>query len=148
VRAQKRDGEMKMAKENDIRQELLKQMDVDSAERSHVNANSARKIIEQHKIQLKRLKWIAAISWLIVLIYAIAMHNLKVYLLKYQIEDVLTRNEFWLLRRSDTALVILIIIALLLTYLVYSTSRSTTLLQICSRLANIEEHLKRMSQDR
>jgi hypothetical protein len=136
-----------MVKENNIKEELLKQMDVDSGERSGVNANSPRKIIERHKIQLKRLKWIAGISWLIVLIYATAMHNLKVYLLKYQIEDVLTREEFWLLRRSDTALVVLVIIALLLTYLLYSTSRSMTMLQICSRLANIEERLKKMSQN-
>jgi hypothetical protein len=136
-----------MAKENDIRQELLKQMDVDSGERSGVNANSARKMIEQHKIQLKRLKWIAAIGWLIALIYAIAMHNLKVYLLKYQIEDILTTNEFWLLRRSDTGLVVLIIIAVLLTYLVYSKSKMLTMVQICARLASIEEHLKKMSQN-
>ena len=136
-----------MAKENDIRQELLKQMDVDSGERSGVNANSARKMIEQHKIQLKRLKWIAAIGWLIVLIYAIAMHNLKVYVLKYQIEDILTTNEFWLLRRSDTGLVVLIIIAVLLTYLVYSKSKMLTMVQICARLANIEEHLRKMSQN-
>jgi hypothetical protein len=136
-----------MVKENDIRQELLKQMDVDSGERSGVNANSARKMIEQHKIQLKRLKWIAAIGWLIALIYAIAMHNLKVYLLKYQIEDILTTNEFWLLRRSDTGLVVLIIIAVLLTYLVYSKSKMLTMVQICARLASIEEHLKKMSQN-
>ena len=136
-----------MEKAKDIKEELLKQMDGDSAGTTDASATSARKIIEKHKTQLRRLKWIAAISWLITAIYAIAMHNLKVYLLKHNIEAFLTSDEFWLLRRSDTVLAILIVIALLLTYLVYSTSRSMTILQICARLANIEEYLKKMSRD-
>ena len=137
-----------MAIENELKEELLKQMDKDSVEAKEVSGTSARQIIEKHKARLKRLKWIAAISWLIAIVYAVGMHNLKVYLLKYDIEGVLTSNEFMLVRYSDMGLAVLIVIALLLTYLVYSTSRSTTMLQICARLANIEEHLRRMSQDR
>jgi hypothetical protein len=136
-----------MDKAKDIKEALLKQIDSDSAGTTDTSATSARKIIEKHKTQLRRLKWIAAISWLITAIYAIAIHNLKVYLLKYNIEAFLTSDEFWLLRRSDTVLAILIVIALLLSYLVYSTSRSTTMLQICARLAGIEEHLKKISEN-
>ena len=136
-----------MAEEKEIKEELLKQMDADSAERSHVNANSARKMIEQHKIQLKRLKWIAAIGWLIALIYAIAMHNLKVYLLHYNDVGVVTRQEFWLIRFSDMALIVVILSSILLTYLVYTKSKTLTMLQICARLASIEEHLKKISQN-
>ena len=76
------------------------------------------------------------------------MHNLKVYLLKYNIEDVLTREEFWLIRFSDMCLVVVILISVLLTYLVYAKSKTLTMLQICARLAGIEEHLKKMSQDK
>lgn len=135
-----------MAKENDLKKELLKQMEKDSTELSEVSINSTGKIIEKHKTRLKKLKWIAAIGWLITILYALAMHNLKVYLLDNKIEDVLTSNVFWLIRWSDTCLMVLIIIAILLTYLFYSTSRTITILQISIRLATIEEQLKRMSQ--
>jgi len=137
-----------MAKENDLKEELLKQMDKDSAEAADVSKNSAGKIIEKHKVRLRKLKWIAAIGWLITILYAVAMHNLKVFLLDNKIEGVLTSDEFWLIRRSDTGLMVLIIIAVLLTYLIYSTSRTVTILQISARLANIEEHLKKMSRDK
>jgi cytochrome b subunit of formate dehydrogenase len=137
-----------MAKENDIKEELLKQMDKDSAEAADVSMNSAGKIIEKHKTRLRKLKWIAAIGWVITILYALAMHNLKEFLLKNNIGGVLTSNEFRLIRWSDTCLMVLIIIAVLLTYLIYSTSRTLTILQISARLANIEEHLKKMSQDK
>ena len=136
-----------MAEEKEIKEELLKQMDGDPAKTTEVSETSARKIIEEHKNRLRRWKWIAAISWLMTIIYAVAMHNLKVYLTEHNFEAILTSDELMLLRYSDIGLAVLILIALLLTYLVYSTSRSTTLLQICARLANIEEHLKKMSQN-
>ena len=137
-----------MAKENDLKEELLKQMDIDSTEAADVSVNSARKIIEKHKTRLRKLKWIAAIGWLITILYALAMHNLKVYLLKYNIEGVFTREEFWLIRFSDMCLIVAILIPILLTYLVYAKSKTLTMLQICARLAKIEEHLKKMSQDK
>ncbi|MHC4244790.1 MAG: hypothetical protein ACYS3N_13130 [Planctomycetota bacterium] len=137
-----------MAKENDLKEELLKQMDKDSDETANVIANSARTIIEKHKARLKKFKWIAAIGWLITILYALAMHNLKEFLLKNYTVSVLTDNEFQLIRWSDTCLIVLIIIAVLLTFLVYSKSRTLTILQISTRLAKIEEHLKKISQDK
>ena len=137
-----------MAKENDLKEELLKQMDKDSAEAADVSKNSAGKIIEKHKTRLRKLKWIAAIGWLITILCAVVMHNLKVFVLENKIERVFTSEEFWFIRRSDTVLMVLIIIAVLLTYLFYSTSRTVTILQISARLANIEEQLKKMSQDK
>ncbi len=137
-----------MAKNNDLKEELLKQMDMDSAEAADVSVNSARKIIEKHKTRLRKLKWIAAIGWLITILYALAMHNLKVYLLKYNIEGVFTREEFWFIRFSDMCLIVAILIPILLTYLVYAKSKTLTMLQICARLASIEEHLKKMTQDK
>ena len=150
-----------MEKAKDIKEELLKQMDGYSVKKTDVIATSARKIIEKHKTQLRRLKWIAAISWLMTFLYAVGMHNLKVYLLKYNqdllnLQDyiltynqgLLTRQEFWLIRFSDMCLVVVILISVLLTYLVYAKSKTLTMLQICARLAGIEEHLKKMSQDK
>ena len=137
-----------MAKENELKEELLKQMDKDSAEAADVSVNSAGKIIEKHKTRLRKLKWIAAIGWLITILSALVLHNLKVFVLENKIEGVLTSDEFWFIRRSDTVLMCLIIIAVLLTYLFYSTSRTVTILQISARLANIEEQLKKMSRDK
>lgn len=137
-----------MANENELKEELLKQLDKDSGGAADASVNSAGKIIEKHKRRLRKLKWIVAIGWLITIIYALAMHNLKVFLLDKNIGGVLTSEEFWLIRRSDTCLMCLVIIAVLLTFLLYSTSRTLTILQISTRLANIEEQLKKMSQDK
>ncbi len=137
-----------MAKESDLKEELLKQMDMNSSEATNPNVNSAWEIIEKHKTRLKKFKWIAVIGWLIKILYAVAMHNLKVFLLDKNIEGVLSSDEFWLIRRSDTCLVVLIIIAVLLTFLLYSKSRTLTILQISARLANIEEQLKQIAQDK
>ena len=137
-----------MAKENELKEELLKQMDKDFAEAPNVNINAAGKIIEKHKTRLRKLKWIAAIGWLVTILSALVLHNLKVFVLENKIEGVFTRNEFWFIRRSDTVLIVLVIIALLLTYLFHSTSKTVTMLQISARLANIEEQLKQMSRDK
>jgi len=132
-----------MAKESNIKQELLKQMDKDSVEATGVSVNSAMEIIEKHKAQLRRLKWITAISWLVAILYFIAMHILKDFMLERNIEQFLTKDEFWFLRYSDTGLRVLVLIAVLLSYLIYSKSRTLTMLQVCARLANIEEYLKK-----
>jgi hypothetical protein len=149
-----------MDKAKDIKEELLKQMDGYSVKTTDVIPTSARTIIDKHKIQLRRWKWIAAISWLMTFLYAVGMHNLKVYLLKYNQnildlndyilrynQGLLSREEFWLTRFSDMCLMVTIIISLLLTYLVYAKSRTLTLLQICARLAGIEEQLKKLTQN-
>lgn len=136
-----------MAKANDLKEELLKQMNQDSAETAGVSANSAWEIIGKHRAQLRKLKWIAATSWLITLTCTVFLHNLKFYVFNQSLDDIFSENEFWFIRRSDTVSIVLVVICVLLTYLVYAKSKTLTMLQICARLAGIEEHLKRMSQD-
>ena len=131
-----------MAKKNDLKEELLKQMDKNSAEATDVSVNSARKIIEKHKAQLRKLKWITAISWLVTMLYFMPMNFLKSNIM------YLTEYERWLVHHSDTGLKVLIVIAVLLTFSIYSKSRTLTIRQIHFRLINIEEHLKKMSQDK
>ena len=131
-----------MAKENDIKKELLKQMDKNSAEAINANTNSAQEIIEKHKAQLRKLKWITVISWLVTMLYFMAMNFLKSNFM------YLTGNERWLVHHSDTGLKVLIVIAVLFTFSIYSKSRTLTIRQIHVRLINIEEHLKKMSQDK
>ena len=136
-----------MEKPKDIKEELLKQMDGDAAGATEVSQTSAQKIIERHKTQLRRRKWIAAISWLITFVYVVALYNVKNNLLGYETDDAFTRNEFWLIRYSDLTLIVVVIISILLTYLVYAKSKTLTMLQICARLAGIEEHLKKISEN-
>jgi hypothetical protein len=138
---------MKMDKVEDIKEELLKQMDGGSVESTQLSATSARKIIDKHKAQLRRRKWIAAASWLITFVYVVALYNVKNYVLENSIENVLTENEFWLIRYSDITMIVAVIISILLTYLVYAKSKTLTMLQISARLASIEEHLKKISEN-
>jgi len=137
-----------MAKVNNMREELLKQMDTDSAGSTDVNKDSVQKIIEVSRSQVRRLKWIAATSWLITVLYSLGMYILKDFLLVNYVEGALTRNEVMLIRYSDMGLKVFIVISVLLTYLSYCRSRTLTLLQISVRLAGIEEHLKRISLDK
>ncbi|MGD8785836.1 MAG: hypothetical protein PVJ60_00305 [Phycisphaerales bacterium] len=137
-----------MDKEKELKEELLKQMDKDFAEAPRIDINSAGKIIKKHQTRLRKLKWIAITGWLVTILSALALHNLMAFVLKNKIENAFTSNEFWFIRFSDTVMIILIIIAVLLTYLFYSTSKTVTMLQISARLANIEEQLKKMSQDK
>lgn len=131
----------------DIKEELLKQMEGDSAGATEVSETSAQKIIEKHKAQLRRRKWIAVIGWLITFIYVVALYNVKNYVLQNEVEEVLTKNEFWLIRYSDLTMIVVVIISILLTYLVYAKSKTLTMLQISARLASIEEQLKKISEN-
>ena len=135
-----------MDKAKDIKEELLKQMDGYSVKTKDLISTSSRKIIEKNEIQLKRRKIIAAISWLVTFLYSVGIYNLKIYVLKNSIEDILTREEFLLIRYSDLTMIVLVIISILLTYPVYAKSKTLTMLQICARLASIEEQLKKISE--
>lgn len=137
-----------MAEESNIKKELIKQMDKNSVEATDMRIHSARQIIEKHKAQLRRLKWSAAISWLITFLYFVAMHILKDVLLGGNLGNFLIEDELWLIRNLDTGLKVLIVISVFLSYLVYLKSRTLTILQVSARLANIEEYLKKMSQDK
>ena len=103
-----------MAKESEIKKELLKQMDKNSVEETDVGVNSARKIIEKYKAQLRRLKWITAISWLVTILYFVAMYIMKVILLEGNLGNFLTEGERWLVQHMDTGLKVLIVIAVFL----------------------------------
>jgi hypothetical protein len=136
-----------MEKAKDIKEELLKQMDGDSYGATEISRTSAQKIIDKHKSQLKWRKRVAAISWLITFVYVVALYNVKNCVLNNSIEDILTKDEFWLIRYSDMTLIVVVIISILLTYLVYAKSKTLTMLQICARLAGIEEQLKKISEN-
>lgn len=137
-----------MAKEKDIKEELLKQMDQDVAGTTKADTDSARKIIEDYRAQARRLKTLTILSWAITVFYFFAMHALKDFLLESDLQYLLTENEFLLISYMNMGTKVLIVISILVTYLCYCKSKALTMLQICARLANIEEHLRKMSQDK
>jgi hypothetical protein len=136
-----------MVKSNHIKEELLKQMEKDFAESTDVDKDSTRKIVENHRAQVRRLKRITITSWAITVIYLLAMYILKETILESHLRNFLSRDEFLFIRYADMGTKVLIVISGLLTYLLYYRSKMLTMLQICARLANIEEHLKSMTQE-
>src|SRR4030042_3943320 len=127
-----------MAKENNIKEELLKQMDKNSDGSTDANKYSAQKIFDNYKSQLRRMKWITIISWLVAVLYWLGIHCLKDMLSKDPYQYLLTRDEFMLYNYTDMGLWVLIVIAILLTVLMYFKWKTLTMLQISSRLAGIE----------
>ena len=136
-----------MATEKDIKKELLKQLEIDVPEKPKEEYTN-EKIIIKYKDQLKRWKKYAIIGWICTGLYLLLMFNLNEYLLRNNFEAFLSRQEFWLLRYSNMATKAFVMISILITYLVYHKSKTLTLLQICARLANIENYLKKMTIDK
>ena len=136
-----------MAKEKDIKEELLKQLDQDSVGSAETDKGSARRIIDDYQTQAKRLKKLTILSWAITAFYILAMHCLKEFLLESQLRYLLTKNEFLLIGYMNMGSKTLVVISVLVTYLCYCKSKALTMIQICARLANIEEHLRKMSQN-
>ena len=135
-----------MAKEDDIKEELLKQMDADSTGGSDAKPDLAQRIIETHSAQVRRLKWFAVISWVVTILYFSCMSILRdIY--EVDINHFLTQEELFIFY-CDIGLKVLLLIAVLLTVVVYLKSRTLTIQQICARLSNIEEQLKKISQDK
>ena len=133
-----------MVKENDIKEELLKQMDDDYAGASDAKPDSVKRIIEIHRAQVRRLKWFAVISWVVTALYFSGISILR-DILEVDINQVFSTEELLILY-SNIGLKVLLVIAVLLTVIVYLKSRTLTIQQICARLANIEEQLKKISQ--
>ena len=137
-----------MAKENDIKEELLKQMEKNSDRASDANIKSPQQIIVRDAKRVKRLKWITAFSWLLVVICFIAVAFLE----WARDSGVLIDIELDWLSSLATVLRAIFVIAILFTISLcislFIRSRTLTMHQIQARLANIEEQLKKMSRDK
>ena len=131
---------------NDMKEELLKQMDDDSTGASDAKPDSAQRIIETYAAQVRWLKWITVIGWAVTILYFATMSILK-EILQVDINHVLTDEELFI-RYSDIGLKVLLVIAVVLTVAVYLKSRTLTIRHIHIRLANIEKQLRKRSQDK
>lgn len=129
-----------MSENNEIKEELLKQMD----NNSHVNAKSAQKIIAQDMARVRRMKWVTASSWLLVVICFLVTG-----VIQCDVKNVDNNSSYLNMMRISLTILIfraLLLIAVFLTISLYIRSRTLTMHQIQARLAKIEEQLRRMSQ--
>ena len=127
-----------MAKESNIKEELLKQMD----RNPDTNIKSPRQIIARDMARVKRLKWITVFSWLLV----VACFVTKAFL--ERAHRSLLPGEYAWLENLTVILQPLFLIAIIFTVSLYIRSRTLTIHKIQARLANIEMLLKKMSQDK
>jgi hypothetical protein len=138
-----------MAKENDLKEELLKQIDKDSDKIPETNTNSAQEIIARDLARIKRLKWITICSWLL----AAAL-----FIVGGIIENAVPYPGFPSTTPKAVGVIVLptlvvvlkalILISVFFTISLYVRSRTLTIKQIQIRLIKIEEHLKKISQDK
>ncbi len=135
-----------MTKENDIKEELLKQMDKDPDKMTEANIKSPKEIIARDMARVKRLKWITTFSWLLVFIGLVITE----IVVPHPRSPGTTGKAVWLLILPTLVVVLkaLILISVFFTISLYVRSRALSIKQIHIRLVNIEEHLKKMSQDK
>ena len=133
-----------MEKENDLKEELLKQMEKDSDKIPEANTKSAQDIIATDLARIKRLKWITICSWLLVVICFIAVTFLE----QARNSHALIAIEYAWLNSLIMILRALLMIAIFLTASLYIRSRTLTLHRIQIRLSNIEMLLKQMAQNK
>ncbi len=135
-----------MAKENDLKEELLKQMDKDFGKMPGAKMKSPKEIIARDMTRVKRLKWITVFSWLLVfiglVITEIVMPHPRFPGTTYKAVGVI------ILPTLVVVLKALILISVFFTISLYVRSRALSIKQIHIRLVNIEEHLKKMSRDK
>lgn len=133
-----------MSKESNLKEALLRQMDKESGETHRDGTKSIEEIIARDMARIKRLKWITASSWVLVVLCFIP----AAFLEYAQKSHVLTTNEQVFLNSLALILRALLLIAVILTVSLYMRSRTLTIHRIHARLANIEELLKKMSHDK
>ena len=129
-----------MEKENDIKEELIKQMKEDPNKLSGTNRNSAQKILDKCATRFRRMIWITILSWLLVAIYFITVAFLE----DVKNHSVILREEVIFLNFLGVILRGLFVIAVIFTILLYTRWRTLTIRQIQSRLSSIEELLRKV----
>ena len=138
-----------MAKETNIKDELLGQMDLNA------DPQAAKKIFAKDFARVRRLKWITIISWLIVAVCLVITSLVKyafgsLYAIgpEWRLKTALMDSEIAALDGLIMAWRGLLLVAVISTVLLYVISRTLTISQIQVRLAAIEEMLKKMAQDK
>lgn len=128
-----------MAKENNLKEALLRQMNENSNMTSGLDAGSAHQVIARDTAGVKRGKKVTTFAWMVVLIFLFVVAV---------IEFASGGRPDWLMPAAIVVFQALLIIAVICSVSLYVRSRTLTMHQIQAGLANIEMLLKKMSQDK
>jgi hypothetical protein len=125
--------------DSDLREELLKQMDRDAGGCLNAPQKAAQAILAKDAARLKRMKHITVFSWL----------ALAAAFLASGVTGALSgfRSELWSIC-SIIGLQTLLIIAVSLTFVLSVRARTLKMKQIQTALADIQDQLKSISQNR
>ncbi len=128
-----------MAKDSDLREELLKQMDREADRSPNAARTEAQAILAQDEARLRRTRRITAFSWIL----------LAAAFLASGVTGALSgfRSELWGIC-SIIGLQALLIIAAALTVGLSFRARTVKMKQIQAALADIQDQLRSMRQDK
>lgn len=132
-----------MAKEDHIREELLKEMERNSDKAAEANTNSAQEIIAKEKARVRRTKWETVIAWVLVVV----CFTIGAVVERFEMVPYFSDVELMWFYCLPMILRALVLIAVIFSVLLYTRSRSLTIRQIQARLASIEAILKQMAED-
>jgi uncharacterized membrane protein len=135
-----------MTAKTNMGNELLKQMEEDSTKAHSHNKVSMMRIIERDAAGVRRLKWIVITCWVLV-IFCFFITSIVILSVK-GIESDLQYFSTLLGGIVSITFQAVFLIAVILTILLFVTSRSLTLRQIQARLAEIEKQLKKIAQNK
>jgi hypothetical protein len=128
-----------MEKHGSLREELLKQIDREAGSQPNFHQKSAQAIMAKDTARLRRIKNVTVFSWLL----------LAASFLAAGVTGALSgfRSELWIVC-TVIGVQALLIIAVSLTVVLSVRSRTLKMKQIQAALADIQDQLKTMSQDK
>jgi len=128
-----------MAKENNLKEALLRQMNGNSNMASGLDAGSAQQVLAKEAAAVKRGKRVTTFAWAVLLIFLFVVAV---------IELVSGGRPDWLMPAAIVVFQALLMIAVICSVSLYVRSRTLSIHKIQASLASIEELLKKMSPDK
>jgi len=126
-----------MEKQNNLKEELLKQMDQNRGAPPNGNQDLIQAIIAKETVRLRRLKRAAVVSWLLLAA-------------SFVVTGIIGavggfRKELWIVIPM-IGVQALLIIAVSLTFVLSTRSRTLSMKRIQATLVDIQEQLKKLSE--
>jgi uncharacterized membrane protein len=128
-----------MEKQNNLKEELLKQMGQNYGSPPNDSQNSFQAIIAKDTARLRRLKRAAMVSWFLSAASFVAAGIIGAV--------GGFHKELWIVLPM-IGVQALLIIAVSLTFVLSTRSRTLRMKQIQAKLSDIQEHLKKLSEDK
>jgi membrane protein YdbS with pleckstrin-like domain len=128
-----------MAKENNLREELLKQMEQNADKASNANQKLAQEILARDTARVRRMKRVTVFSWLLAIVAFIVVG------INESTEGI---EKVWWMPGATFVVPALLLIAVIFTISLYVRSRTLNLRQIQATLSEIQEQLKKISQNK